>query len=192
MSALRKRRKRRARGNETTKTHTDAEREESAAASLSLSLIHRSARVIQKNTQLINPFRPQFSHPFSSQKRERAEKNRSTALSEHTKPPKNEPQTRREQNHSSLWRRPFSLKALKTGKERDMCISAWGFFSFPERLHFSSKFLPLYNHDNVVLSDSLSIYMCRSSLFSLSFCARGGGEMTRERAFRRPSVLWCT
>ena len=120
--------------------HTQTQREKKAPPHLSLSLIHRSARVIQKNTQLINPFRPQFSHPFSSQKRERAEKNRSTALSEHTKPPKNEPQTRREQNHSSLWRRLFSLKALKTGKERDMCISAWGFFSFPERLHFSSNF----------------------------------------------------
>jgi len=139
MSALRKRRKRRARGNETTKTHTDAEREESAAASLSLSLIHRSARVIQKNTQLINPFRPQFSHP-SHRKRERAEKNRSTALSEHTKPPKNEPQTRREQNHSSLWRRSFSL-ALDNAREREryvhICLRV---FSFPERLHFSSNF----------------------------------------------------
>jgi len=85
MSALRKRRKRRARGNETT--HTQRERERRKRRRISLSLIHRSARVIQKNTQLINPLQAPILSSILIAK-ERAEKNRSTALSEHTKPPK--------------------------------------------------------------------------------------------------------
>ena len=67
--------------------HTQTQREKKAPPHLSLSLIHRSARVIQKNTQLINPLQAPILSSILIAK-ERAEKNRSTALSEHTKPPK--------------------------------------------------------------------------------------------------------